>query len=492
MSQTPRLLACLLVFGALAGCDDGTDGDPMDATATDMRRQIRDAEVDQAIPDADVEPMDMGDAGPTLDMGNDDDMRVNGPDTGVEGVCSALPEPPPQVPVNLGRRCRDGGPLRIRDLRDMRCPDWQVYPDRQPGVEVVIEEAVVTAVFDDAFTIQDPEGGAYSALWVYNQRGELQDMLQPGHLVRIEGQLIEFFTLTELVPSASGITIVGQSPVPEPVVVNDPARIADGGDLVEALESVLLTVPYTRVINTAPDCPRDFGMFVVEGNLRIGREVDYDYAPSRNDVIQSVTGVLHYSFDHQKVFPRGDADIDAVHCGGLPDKCEADECPVTPEDPETGRLIVTEFQNNPRGDDSFREYVELYNPNAQALDLTGWWLQDCAGNRADLQGQVPPRGYHVRARSTNRGENGGVVANGDMGEFFLPNGYGSILLFDADGGLVDQIRYAPGGEEGWPERRPGQSAELLEPASDNNAGASWVAGRDDYGDGGQGTPGEAR
>ena len=57
--------------------------------------------------------------------------------------------------------------------------------------------------------------------------------------------------------------------------------------------------------------------------------------------------------------------------------------------------------------------------------------------------------------------------------------------------LVDQVRYAPGGEDGWPDRRPGQAAELLEPAGDNRDGAGWVAGRDEYGDGGQGTPGRA-
>jgi hypothetical protein len=480
----------ILAFGLLFGCDDGTGGDGMsDMPAPDMIRQIRDAVVDMAPVDQGV---DMAD--PLPDGGETDmpiDMFVPPPDSGIEPVCVDVPMPPPAPMIDTAARCRQGGPLRIRDLRDMRCPDWPQRPERLPGTPVVVEEAIVTAVFDDAFTIQDPEGGTYSALWVYNQRMELQDQLQPGHVVRVEGSLIEFFTLTELVPDASGITIVGMSPVPEPIVVDDPARIADGGDLVEALESVLVRVPYTRVLNTAPDCPRDFGMFVVSGNLRIGSEAEFDYEPARNDVVESVTGVLHYSFEHQKLFPRGDADIVATDCGGLPDKCEADECPVMPEDPETGRLIITEFQNNPFGDDALREYVEIYNPNPQPIAVDGWRLQDCAGNTLNMTGSIPARAYHVRARSVNRGENGGVPANGDMGEFFLPNGYGSILIFDDQDQLVDQVRYAPGGEEGWPDRRPGQSAELLEPAGDNRDGAGWVAGRDEYGDGGQGTPGRA-
>lgn len=484
-----KTLPCLtLALGLLAGCDDDPAGGDPDMLQPDMRRQIRDAMVDMA-PDM---PVDMAD--PEPDAGADamppDDMFVP-PDSGIDSVCINTPMPPETPAIITAPRCSQDGTLRIRDLRDTRCPQWPDRPTRLPGTPVTIEEAVVTAVFDDAFTIQDLDGGTYSALWVYNQRRELQEQLVPGHRVRVEGSLIEFFTLTELVPEPSGITILGMSPIPEPIVVNDPTRIADGGDLVEALESVLIRVPYTRVLNTAPDCPRDFGMFVVSGNLRIGSEAEYDYTPARNDVIERVTGVLHYSFDHQKLFPRGDGDIVATDCGGLPDKCEADECPVMPEDPETGRLIITEFQNNPAGDDAEREYVEIYNPNPQPVDVNGWRLQDCAGNTLNMTGSIASREYHVRARSTNRNANGGVPADGDMGEFFLPNGYGSILIFDADDQLVDQVRYAPGGEEGWPDRRPGQAAELLEPAGDNRDGAGWVAGRDEYGEGGRGTPGRA-
>ena len=480
-------ISLIAAFGLLIGCDDSTGGDPVDGdTPIEDMRRIRDAAVDLG-PDDGMEP--------EMDAAVEGDMPIVDaapiPDANIEPLCVDVPMPPAQVPIDLTARCRQGGPMRIRDLRDQRCPDYQRPPTQLPGRAVVIEEAIVTAVFGDAFTIQDPEGGAYSALWVYNQRRELQDALVPGHRVRIEGSLIEFFTLTELVPDPSGITIAGMSPVPAPIILNDPARIADGGDLVEPMESVLVEVPSTRVLNTAPDCPRDFGMFVVSGNLRIGSEANFDYAPARSDVILRVRGVLHYSFDHQKLFPRGDEDIDAVDCGGLPDKCEADDCPVTPEDPEGGQLIITEFQNNPAGADELREYVEIYNPNPQPLNVAGWWIQDCAGNRADLAGDIPARAYHVRARSVNRGENGGVPADGTMGELFLPNGYGSILVFDAAGELVDQVRYAPGGEDGWPDRRPGQAAELLEPAGDNNVGAGWVGGRDSYGDGGSGTPGRA-
>jgi hypothetical protein len=78
-----------------------------------------------------------------------------------------------------------------------------------------------------------------------------------------------------------------------------------------------------------------------------------------------------------------------------------------------------------------------------------------------------------------------------MGTLFLPNGYGNVLLFDNNNALVDQVRYAPSGAEGWPVYASGESLELMEPASDNRLGESWAAGRSSYGDGGDGTPGAA-
>lgn len=496
-APTQRLIFLLV---ALAACNDSQDADA-DAGGfePDMRRIVTDMRVADMVVDA-APPAD---ANVLLDQA----VRGDGPvedaqpidastDAGIADaavinpLCEEPPQRPPQDPLALEARCRAArGPLRIRDLRDRRCPDYVQGPDRLPGIEVELPEAVVTAVFNDAFAVQDPEGGPWSAVWVYNRTHADMAGLQPGTRVRLVGQLMEFFTLTELViEQDDGIEIVGQGAPPAPIVVSDPARIADGGDLVEPLESVLLEVPWVRVLMTAPDCPRDFGMFVVDGNLRIGGEAELDYEPARADVLESAVGVLHYSFDHQKLLPRNDADLRVISCGGVPDKCEADECPVMPDAAETGRLVITEFQNNPSGDDSLREYVELYNPGPGRVDLAGWRVQDCAGNRVDLGGSVDARAFHVRARSVNMGENGGVRAQGDMGALFLPNGYGSILVFDADGSLVDQVRYEPG-ENGWPRRRPGEAAELPEPASDNRLGASWVAGEDDYGEGGQGSPG---
>jgi hypothetical protein len=335
----------------------------------------------------------------------------------------------------------------IRSIRNPTCPRHEEPPDAAPGLDVVFDEVVVTGIFGGDFTVQDREGVAFNAIWVHNQAGfDVADLLL-GTRLRLEGEMIRFFELDEIIVRGGGIEVLGAGPAPEPTPI-------------------------------------------IDNTLWVGNEADYDYAPARDDVLRSLTGVLSVSFEHRKILPRSNADFDPIACGGLPDKCEAAECPVAPDAEESGALVVTEIQNNPRGADADREFVELYNPSRETIDLTGWWVQDCGGRRAPLSGEIGGGDLLVLAASTNRGANGGVRADLPMGDLFLPNGFGSVLIFDADERLVDQVRYEPG--DPWPGRAPGESLELEDPESDNRLGENWVEGREQYGEGGDGTPGELR
>ena len=483
------LLALTLVACTDPGSGGGGTSDA--ASADDGGRQVVDGmAADGAAPD--VTLLDVGpfpDAGPDADPGPADflpefDAAPRDP------RCGEIRDPGEQAALDLEPRCRNGGPLRIRDIRDPRCPDYQVLPDRVPGGrELVLQEAVVTAIFDSNFVVSDPEGGPYASLWVYNQpRLDIQQ-LRPGTRVRLEGQAIEFFTLTELIPDRGGIEVLRQGDPLELVRIAEPSRIADGGDLAEAMESVLIEIVDLQVAETAPDCPQEFGMFTVTGGLRVGDEAEHAYEAKRGDVLPRLVGVLHFSFDHWKLYPRGPDDLESVWCGGVPDKCEAAECPVPIDAEESGALVITELQINPNGDDRTSEFVELYNPSGQALDVDGWWVQDCAGHRADLSGSIGPRAHHVLVGDLDRNENGGVQGDAELGDLFLPNGYGQVLVFTEHAELVDQVHYAPG-EEDWPPRRTGVAVELRDPAADNREGGNWTLARDEYGPGGDGTPGE--
>ena len=419
------------------------------------------------------------DAQPVADAGMTDDAA---PPT-VDELCLEPPAPPAQTPLALAARCRGAGePLRIRDLRDLRCEDAPIFRDSNGDgmsddrVDVSLSNVVVVARYEDDFVVQDRDGGTYSGLWVFGERNPPGADVVPGAVVSLEGQLMEYYSLTELqlISEGPGITVTGQAAVPAPIYVAEPSRIADGGDLTEALESVLVEIKNVQVHNTAPDCPRDFDMFVVNGGLRIEDEVELVYEPSRGDLIESAIGVLHYSFEHQKIIPRSDADIRKVHCGGIPDKCDATECVVEVSALETGELVITEIQDDPRGPDGPREFVELYNPGPSSINLNGWWLQDCSDRRVDLSGQLAAGRYHVIAGDRRENENGGVDADGELGEIQIPNGSGSLLVFNASSQLVDQVRYDD--EAPWPRRETGQSLELTSHRADNGNGAVWRAG----------------
>ena len=118
-------------------------------------------------------------------------------------------------------------------------------------------------------------------------------------------------------------------------------------------------------------------MFALDGNLRIEDEVGLDYQPALGDVVERVTGILHYSFKTSKIIPRSNRDLVATSCGGLPTKCELGECIMEEGAEETGQLIISEIQDDPRGLDAEREFIELHNPGDSAVDLAGWWLQNC-------------------------------------------------------------------------------------------------------------------
>ena len=61
-----------------------------------------------------------------------------------------------------------------------------------------LDEVVVTGVFGNDFSVQDPDGGLYSGLWVFGGTQQPSVELRPRMRLRIRGQLLEFFSLTEL------------------------------------------------------------------------------------------------------------------------------------------------------------------------------------------------------------------------------------------------------------------------------------------------------
>ena len=484
----------MMVWVCLAwGCTPSGADEPevMDRGILLTDSGMADGEGDAGIPLVDF-ALRPGDAG--LDGGTGTDASP--PVSDLPAVCLDPPGPPSAPALDLRARCRaPGEPMRLHDLRHPACPDVLAFRDAdgdgfsEQRVDITVE-GVVSARYGDDFAIQDEAGGAYSGLYVYNEREGTADNILPGARVRLTGQLFEYFGLLEFQPNPDGVEFLGGGAPPTPWVVADPSRLTDGGDWAEALESVLVELQNVTVTLTEPDCPRDFDMFVVNGDLRLEDDAELEYAPSRGDFLHRVRGVMHFSFEARKLRIADAGDIEPVYCGGIPDKCESSECRVELGAPETGRLVITEIQDDPSGRDSTSEFLELYNPLPEAIDLDGWWIQTCADRRVELSGRLPGNEYLVLAGSRDQDENGGLRADALLGDLQLSNGNGSVLVFDAQQNLVDQVRYAD--EAPWPMREAGQSLELANPAADNSNGATWLAGSRRYGSGGMGTPGGRR
>ncbi len=94
-------------------------------------------------------------------------------------------------------------------------------------------------------------------------------------------------------------------------------------------------------------------------------------------------------------------------------------------------VVVNEFEANPPGDDSGKEWVELYNPLSEPVCLDGWKLATIHGSTAsmDLTGTVAPGGYAVFTFSDT------AIDNGQAGDPF--NDGDSISLMDPNGDVVD-------------------------------------------------------
>lgn len=468
-------------FLGLLACDDSTmrDGLATGMSGSDgsMQRPVTDIFV--VTPDPE----------PEFDAG----MSITPP--------SSCIDPPAVVPemVRLETRCRSGNESkRIQDYRNYRCDDFVRFRDedgdgRSDNTQnIVLDDVLVTGVYGTDFSVQDPDGGAFSGLWIFTDRRELPFPLAVGMRLRLSGQLLEFYTLAEL-RLDDGDDAMERLPVsgpePSPILVTDPALIADEGYLVEELESLLVEIPSQFIISTTPDCPRDFDMFVINGGLRIEDEVELTYEPKRGDFVERVVGILHFSFDHQKVMPRNDADLRVTECGGVPDKCEVSDCLFELGALETGTVVITEIQDDPRGGDGPREFVEIFNAGDTAINLSGWRLQNCADLSVELSGVIQPNEYFLVAGSLSGSDNGGLSADQTLAPFQLSNGRGSVLLINAEGELVDQVRYLD--ESPWPLRQDGESLEVMTLTGDNSNGAVWRSGQGEYGEGGWGSPGRA-
>ena len=136
-------------------------------------------------------------------------------------------------------------------------------------------------------------------------------------------------------------------------------------------------------------------------------------------------------------------------------------------------VVINEFHYKPADPTSPEEFIELHNPGATAIDLSGWTVSDAISYIFPGGTVIPAGGFVVV------GENPatllakfGVSAHGPWTGSLNSSGE-RIDLRDAGGVLRDRVSYGVGFP--WPTAAAGGgfSAELIHPSLDNDLGGSW-------------------
>ncbi|MFT5184313.1 MAG: hypothetical protein ACI84C_001443 [Flavobacteriales bacterium] len=139
-------------------------------------------------------------------------------------------------------------------------------------------------------------------------------------------------------------------------------------------------------------------------------------------------------------------------------------------------IVINELHYNPctaQGDDTVFEFLELYNNDVMAIDLSGWQLANGVTFTFPALTSIAMGEYIVIAvNETSYLGNGYQVFQWSGG---LNNTSEPVTLLNASAALVDEVTYDDGAP--WPSSPDGAcpTLELIDPALDNSDPANWQA-----------------
>ena len=137
-------------------------------------------------------------------------------------------------------------------------------------------------------------------------------------------------------------------------------------------------------------------------------------------------------------------------------------------------VVINEVMFNPPSDHRSGEYIELFNRDTEAIDLSGWRFVDGVNFAFPSGASIAAGGHLVIAADTDYVRRvyklNNVLGNYD-GELSNP---GELLrLEDAHGNLADELEYSNHGNwPGWT-KGGGSSMELVNPWADNRLPSAW-------------------
>ncbi|MBN1846878.1 MAG: lamin tail domain-containing protein, partial [Sedimentisphaerales bacterium] len=154
-------------------------------------------------------------------------------------------------------------------------------------------------------------------------------------------------------------------------------------------------------------------------------------------------------------------------------------------------VVINEIHSNPDVATELVEFIELYNPGPDPVDISGWYFGDGVTYSFPAHTMIPPDEYIVVTEDPTPAVNPvtveakyGVPADKVFGPFTgnLRNEGERIVLCNASGREIDQVEYQLGFP--WPtvgdavpddglHTGTGHSLQLLNPNLDNDLAGSW-------------------
>ena len=148
-----------------------------------------------------------------------------------------------------------------------------------------------------------------------------------------------------------------------------------------------------------------------------------------------------------------------------------------PTDDVYNSIVINEINFKSADDFDTKDWVELYNTTAAAINISGWKL---AGESLDeaftipVGTIIPPYGYLVACANRNKLVSLNPGLQNVIGNFaFRLSGYDKVQLFDSEGNLVDDVEY---NAKTWANADGnGYTLALTDPFADNAARRLWHA-----------------
>lgn len=199
--------------------------------------------------------------------------------------------------------------------------------DIQQGVyaqdtEVTAKNVTVVGTSSYGFYLVEPEGGAWGGVYAYygpDWQSIVAGDLKSGDVVDITGTVKEYNDVTEIDFYGGSVTIIGNTSLPEAVVV-ETSTLADT-KAAEAYESVLVKVINATVTDENPDGPKnDYGEFAIDDGVRIN-DLWYDVEADVGAVVvgdnfSSIAGLLRYEYGNFHITPVTADDVGTFTSSG--------------------------------------------------------------------------------------------------------------------------------------------------------------------------------